>query len=216
MSQTDSFIEEVTEEVRRDRLFAMFRRYGWIAVAVVLLAVGGAAYREFSISRETAQAQASGDAIIAAMQAGTPQERIEQLATIEAEGSAKAVIALMSAASLDEADDQDASIAAYMAIAGNTDLPRRYTDLAVLRATILQSGKSDPQERMVTLSGLAQPGAPYRTLAEEQIALIEVEMGDPDAAILRLQVLLQDQETTAGLRRRASDVIVALGGTPGS
>ena len=31
MSNPDSFIEEVTEEVRRDKLFALFRKYGWIA-----------------------------------------------------------------------------------------------------------------------------------------------------------------------------------------
>jgi len=53
-------------------------------------------------------------------------------------------------------------------------------------------------------------------LAEEQLALVEVEMGQTEAALDRLQSLLQDQETTAGLRRRASDVIVALGETPGS
>jgi hypothetical protein len=32
MSDTDSFIDEVTEEVRRDRMFFMLKRYGWIAV----------------------------------------------------------------------------------------------------------------------------------------------------------------------------------------
>ena len=47
MSNPDSFIDEVTEEVRRDRLFAMFRKYGWIGVAIVLEDVD---------VRETAQA----------------------------------------------------------------------------------------------------------------------------------------------------------------
>jgi hypothetical protein len=216
VSQTDSFIEEVTEEVRRDKLFALFRRYGWIAVAIVLLAVGGAAFREYSISRDIAQAQAHGDAIIAAVQAETAQDRAAELSAIQADGTAQAVVNMMAAASQAEAGATDAAVAAYLAIAAQSDLPRRYTDLAVLRATILQSGVTDPQERMITLTGLAQPGAPYRTLAEEQMALIEIEMGDAEAAILRLQAVLQDQETTAGLRRRASDVIVALGGTPGS
>ena len=39
MSNPESFIEEVTEEVRRDRLFAAFRKYGWIGVLLVLLTV---------------------------------------------------------------------------------------------------------------------------------------------------------------------------------
>mgnify|MGYP002067949300 CR=1 FL=1 len=39
MSNQDSFIDEVTEEVRRDKLYALYKKYGWIAaLAVVVLA----------------------------------------------------------------------------------------------------------------------------------------------------------------------------------
>ena len=48
MSNPASFIDEVTEEVRRDRLFAAFRKYGWIGLLLVILVVGGAAYNEWS------------------------------------------------------------------------------------------------------------------------------------------------------------------------
>ena len=58
VSDTDSFIDEVTEEVRRDRLFGLMKRYGWIAVVAVLLIVGGAAYNE--ISKARARASVSG------------------------------------------------------------------------------------------------------------------------------------------------------------
>ena len=44
MHESDSFISEVSEEVRRDRLFATLRRYRWLIAAVVLLLVGGAAF----------------------------------------------------------------------------------------------------------------------------------------------------------------------------
>ena len=50
MSETDSFIEEVSEEVRKDRLFAIMRKYGWIALLAVLLMVSGTAYREYSLT----------------------------------------------------------------------------------------------------------------------------------------------------------------------
>ncbi len=36
MSNNDSFIDEVNEEVRRDKLYALFRKYGWIGVVAVL------------------------------------------------------------------------------------------------------------------------------------------------------------------------------------
>ncbi|MFD1808819.1 hypothetical protein ACFSHQ_13850 [Gemmobacter lanyuensis] len=40
MSNPESFIDEVTEEVRRDKLFATFRKYGWIGILAVLGIVG--------------------------------------------------------------------------------------------------------------------------------------------------------------------------------
>ena len=58
MSDTDSFIDEVTEEVRRDRMFNLLRRYGWIAVVAVLLLVGGAAWNEWRLSQQRTQSEA--------------------------------------------------------------------------------------------------------------------------------------------------------------
>ena len=49
MSDTDSFIDEVNEEVRRDRFYFMLKRYGWIAVLAVILLVGGAAWKWQSV-----------------------------------------------------------------------------------------------------------------------------------------------------------------------
>ena len=51
MSETDSFIDEVNEEVRRDRLYAALRRYGWIAIVAVLAIVGGAALTNIDARR---------------------------------------------------------------------------------------------------------------------------------------------------------------------
>ena len=48
---TDSFIDEVTDEVRRDRLYLLMRRYGWIGVLVIVVIVGGAAWREKRAAR---------------------------------------------------------------------------------------------------------------------------------------------------------------------
>ena len=67
MSNTDSFVDEVTDEVRRDRLFAMFRKYGWIGVVMVLLIVGGAAWTEWQKAVASERAQAFGDAALAAL-----------------------------------------------------------------------------------------------------------------------------------------------------
>ena len=84
MSDTDSFIEEVTEEVRRDRLFALLRRYGWIAGLAVLAIVGGAAWNEWQSAQATKQAQALGDGVIAALEAPEASTRADALASVDA------------------------------------------------------------------------------------------------------------------------------------
>ena len=57
MSETDSFIDEVSEEVRKDKLYATMRKYGWLAVVIVLTLVGGTAFREYKIASANTVAQ---------------------------------------------------------------------------------------------------------------------------------------------------------------
>ena len=66
MSNQDSFINEVSEEVRKDKLYALMKRYGWIAVAVVVLVVGGASVVEWQRAKARAAAEATGDALMEA------------------------------------------------------------------------------------------------------------------------------------------------------
>ena len=115
MSDTDSFIDEVNEEVRRDRMFNLFRRYGWIAVAAVLLLVGGAAWNEWRASQEQAQAEAMGDAIVAALNLETASARAAALQEIEVT-QASAIVQLLSAAQLASDDRGDEAVAQLTAV----------------------------------------------------------------------------------------------------
>ena len=36
MSENESFIDEVTEEVRRDKLYLLLKKYGWIGVVAIV------------------------------------------------------------------------------------------------------------------------------------------------------------------------------------
>ena len=68
-------------------------------------------------------------------------------------------------------------------------------------------------DRRAALDELSRPGAPYRALALEQVALLQIASGDRETAMTSLRALLQEPDVTPGLRRRASQLIVALGGT---
>lgn len=215
MSDTDSFIDEVTEEVRRDRLFALFRRYGWIAGLVVVLIVGGAAWNEYRKAQAARAAQSLGDALIAALEQDAPESRVSALARIDAGTPlGTAVVEFTLANAQVAAGEVDAAIGVLERIAVNGDLPEIYRQIAAFKALGLQSGESTAQTRREGYEALARPGAPLRLLAEEQLAMIEVETGATEAAIARLQGIIDDAETTRSLTERAVQAITALGGTP--
>lgn len=216
VSQNESFIEEVTEEVRRDRLFGLMRRYGWIAIVVVLALVGGAAWNEWRKARDAAQAEALGNAMIAALEANDSAARVTALQTIEpATHGARITTGFMTASEMVAAGNNANAASLLNQIAADGQADPIYRQMAGFKALLLQSDRLSAEDRRLGFEGLAQTSGMLRLQAEEQLALIEIETGQTDAAIARLQALQSDAEVTAGLRQRASQLIVALNGTSG-
>lgn len=214
MSNQDSFISEVTEEVRKERLYKLFRRYGWIPAVVIVAVVGGAAWNEWRKAQTAAAAQATGDAILTAFE-GDAEARAAALAEIESGDNAgrAAMLALMRSEAALAADNPGEAVSILEAIAANPETPGPYRDLATLKAVILGSGMTPPEERIARLNALALGGGAFRLLASEQIVLAEIELGDTESALTRLREIVSDAETSQDLRRRASQLIVALGGS---
>ena len=214
MSDADSFIDEVTEEVRRDRMFLMLKRHGWIGGVVVAAIVGGAAYREYDQAKTTAVSEALGDAVIAALAENETDMRAKALATITAETpGGDAILKMLQAGALANSEQREAAVALLAEIAVNSELPAIYRDVATFKALGLQQDTLTLQERRSQYDALANPGAPLRLLAQEQLALIDIAEGDSDAAIERLRSIIEDVEVSGDLQDRARQVIVALGGT---
>jgi hypothetical protein len=211
LSNPDSFIEEVTEEVRRDRLFRLFRKYGWIGIVAILAVVGGTAWTEWTKARDATRAEAFGDALIDALDQGTPEERREALAAVPADGEQTAILNLILAS--DPAEDKAATLAALDKVANDATLAPAYRDLAVLRRVLVAGSDLSIADRRTALQPIAAAGRPYRVLAEEQLAYLLIEDGKPDEAITALSALMQDQEASGSLRARLGQVITALGGT---
>lgn len=211
MSNNESFIDEVTEEVRRDKLFGLFRKYGWIGVLVVLGIVGGTAWTQWQKAQAEARAQAFGDAVTDALDLGATEERMAALQGVPATEEQVGLLGLM--LSTDPESDRAGTLAALDSVAANADLAPIYRDLAVLRRVIVAGADMPLADRRAALDGIAVAGRPYRALALEQLAILMIEDGKTDDAIAALTALLQDQDASAGLRRRAEQMIVALGGT---
>ncbi|MEO1639938.1 MAG: tetratricopeptide repeat protein [Pseudomonadota bacterium] len=209
MSDSDSFINEVTEEVRREQLYGYLRRYGWIAVALVLLLVGGAAFNEYRNAQQRSTAQTTGDALLAALEANDASERAAAMADLPAEGAAVAVTDLLRAATLEEAGDVAAAAEVLGGLVINQDVPETYRDIAAFKLATLPT--QDVAARAASLDALSQPGQPFRLLALEQRAYLALEAGETDAALTILRQIEEDAGVTRGLRERVQSLMLALG-----
>lgn len=209
MANTDSFIDEVSEEVRRDRLYALMRRWGWVPILVVIAIVGGAAYLEWQGAQQRAEAEGFGDALLTALDGDDTETRIAALEAVDVPSAeAGIILALLTAGEAANGEERVEAAAMLRAAADGPDLPRRYVDLALLKAEMLDPAPE--AEARATLEALAAPGAPYSALAEEQLALMEVRSGDLEAGIDRLRGIERSAVATAGLQQRAAQLIVAL------
>lgn len=217
MSNAESFIEEVSEEVRRDRLYALLKRYGWIAVLLIVLVVGGAAWSEWSKAKSRTAAENLGDAMLAALELEDAGARVSALKAIVPEGESagnQPVLDFLLAAQQADAEDPAAAAETLNALAVNGDVLDIYRQIAAFKALGLSGDGLTAAEKRAQYEALAQPGAPLRLLAMEQLALLDVQDGEIETAITLLQSILDDAQVSSGLQQRAAQVIVALGGTP--
>lgn len=213
-NENDSFIDEVTEDLRRDRLFGLFRRYGWIAVALILAIVLGAAWREYRIAQADSAAQEFGDAILAAEQGADPAVA---LGKIDSDGKPThaALADLLQANALLEAGDADQAgdvLDGAAATLGEDNRVMR--DLTLLKRVMVEGDQMDAAKRDQILSQLAQTGAPFELLALEQQAIALVGAGRLEDAETLIRHIQAKDGMSEGLRRRLSELMIAMGVEP--
>ena len=208
MSDTDSFIDEVTEEVRRDRLFGYFRRYGWIPAVIILALVGGTAYSEWSKSVVAQAAQVRGDALLDALDVQDKPESISALSSIVAQEDTDVVASFLLAGL-----DQSLASELLTAISENMDQPKYIRDLARLKLAATPDAASK-DEAVSILTDLSAPGGLYRNAATEILVALELQRGNRDVALELLQSHVQDAGSTRAQVQRMGELIVALGAIP--
>ena len=215
VSDTDSFLQEVSEELRRDRLYRNIRKYGWLAILLVVLVVGGAAYREYLKSKTETAAQLFGTSIIAALGEKNIDDRISKLQKINAPGdNAKVVIAMLLSAELNGSESPTLEKSSLSTITEGSSIDAHYRELLNFKILLGSAESLSLEERATAFEALSKPGNPFRLLAEEQLALIELEQGYVDNAVEKISQILLDAELTAGLRNRATQMMIALGKDP--
>ena len=215
MSDRDSFIDEVSEEVRKDRMFALWKRYGPFVIGAVVAVVALTGVKNWLDHQARKAARQAGGALIAAADA-PPEEAAAALTALaeqtDHEGAA-ALARLRAAGALAAAGDKDAAAAAYDVIAADAGADKLLQDFAAFRALALRADEMAPDAAIDALEAIAGGAGPFRLLALEAQAAAFLRAGDVEAASEALQIVAEDERTPNGLRQRALAALTALGVT---
>lgn len=184
MNESDHFIDEVTEELRRDTMFATLRKAApYIALGVIAI-VGVASYIQYSDYTFQKQSETFGSAL----QAYFKDDANGELATAAATDSQKAVVAF-----LNDAPSQSGSTS--------------FDALSAFQNALLLE---DQSARGAALTEIANGAGAFALLAQEQLALLAIETGDLSNARAQLTALLEAPNATQDLKFRAQQLLEAI------
>lgn len=210
----DSFIREVEEELRNERLKEFWARFGKYVIALaVLIVVGTASYRFFQWYQYD-QASKAGDAFMSAVrlsEENKPDEAIAALKAIGAESTTtyKGLANLRLAAELAKKGESQAAIDAYDAVAADGSLDQNMRSIARIRAGMLLVDHGTVADVESRVSQLAGPTAPYRFAAREAMGLAYLKAGDLTKAHGQFTELAGDPATPQNQQRRVQ-IMLAL------
>ena len=216
----DSFIREVDEELRSERVQNFWTKYGKLiiggAVAIVLV-TGGYRFYEYYTQQQAAKA---GDAFMEAVRLsdeGKQDVALEKLKELETAGSPaySALAKLRTASELAKKGDVKAAITSYDEVAELNGVDLNLRSIARLRAGALLVDNGSTTEVEARVGPLMGPGAPYRGSARELLALSYFGAGDLEKSSKLFGELVADQGTPATLKQRARlmlELIASQGG----
>jgi len=207
--------QEVDEEVRRERLMQLWKRYGnFVIAAVVILVLGVGAWRGYQWweAKKAAEAGAAFDSAVELADTGKPAEAEAAFARLASQGPATyRVLARIREAAILAQRDPKAAVAAYDAIANDGSAGKSFQDLAAIRAASLLVDTAPLAEMAQRLEPLTKPDSPFRHSARELLALAAFKAGDKVAAKKWFDMIESDPETPQSLRGRI-DILMTLSG----
>lgn len=215
--------DEVEEDLRAERMRQVFNRYGGVFFILALLAIAGVAgwqgWRWYQARQDRQAAQTYVSAMLAADATGpaAAADHARALAAFDslartAPPGYRTLARLHAAALQAAAGHAAAALALWNAVAADPTADPLLRDLASLLWASSQLDSGDPGLLAARLRALAVPGGPWRDLAEEDLALLDLRQHDTAEAKRRLTALAQDATAPAGLRQRAAALLADLNG----
>ncbi|HYX47635.1 MAG TPA: tetratricopeptide repeat protein, partial [Sphingomicrobium sp.] len=184
---TETFVREVDENLRRDRLrdFLQENKGSLIAAVILFLVASGGIiwfqqHREQRAEAEVEQlAQVYKD--IGVGNTGKVPQQLDDLSHAGSKGVSATALFTRAAFALQQ-NDSKAATAIYKQIADDSSLPQSYRDAALIRQTALEFDQLTPEQVITRMQPLTQAGNPWFGSAGEMTALAMIKQGKKQQA----------------------------------
>lgn len=212
----EAFLREVDEELRRDQLVHLWKRWGRIGVGVVVVALAAFAIVLFMNARAEQSAGSQGEQLDKALdnlKAGSDAKAQTELKTLADAGKPgyRALAKLTQAAILAEKKDTKRAVALLAEIAGDSAQPRSMRDLALIRQTTLEYDSLKPEVIIDRLKELAVPDSAWFGSAGELVANAYLQQGKRDLAAKLYAELAKSEKVPGSIHQRAVQMASVLG-----
>lgn len=204
----DSFIREVEEELRSDRLKSFWERFGTIIIGAAVLLVLATAATRFYDYYTSSKANESGDRFLVALNLandGQSEEALAALQQLENDGFGQyPVLARMRAATVLANDGKvDEAVSMFDAIAGDSSVPIALRDIAKLRAGYALVDTAEYAEVAKRVEVLSSTENTLRHAAREVMGLSAWRTENFADARTFFSDITNDEQAPAGVAQRA-------------
>jgi hypothetical protein len=206
VSENESFIDEVTEEVRRDKLYLLLKRYGWVPVIVIITVILTSIFIEIRNNAKVIEAENLGDLLASSLSGDT---EVKAILSNDISSTPKSLIALLLEAKiLENKLEYQTAIAAYETVLSREEIPASLRDFVKFKLVLLV--KDDPIGVKKLIGDLINPDGSFYLLALEQKVLIEIGEKRWNEAIANLNLILADPDVSQGMISRATQIKKAI------
>ena len=211
---------EIEEDLRRERLIEIWKRYGshiLVGAGAVLII---AAVVVFWLNYQASQRARQSDAFLAALQAAdsgdAPETLLQRFRDIADEGGEgyRVLAQLNQASLLAKSGDTDAASRIYDDVASRSANDQLLRDLARIKSAQLLVDKVSPDDLRARLVGVLDPDNPWRLAARDTLAVAHFNAGNLDAARREYELIALDPMTPPNMRVRANQMLAVLGPEP--
>ncbi len=206
--------KEVDEDLRRDQATKVWKKYGlYVYVAAGALVLGTAAFQiwQWWDVKQRTERSASYTAAVELLDEGTGEEAIAAFGGLaDLDGSYGTLAAFNQARLLAEAGDTAGAVEIWDRLSTSAAAGPGFQGAAALLSVMHQIDSGDPATLEARLEPLRAEDSGFRPNALEMSAVLAMRQGDRARAREIYAELADDRTAPAGLRARASQMLVAL------